>query len=55
MKTPLYAALDLHSRYSVLGSMDYDGNTQPKYALPPVRFCFAKTSKDCDRRSGRSI
>jgi transposase len=30
MKTPLYAALDLHSRYSVLGSMDYDGNTQPK-------------------------
>lgn len=30
MKTPLYAALDLHSRYSVLGSMDYDGNTGPK-------------------------
>jgi hypothetical protein len=23
MKTPLYAALDLHSRYSVLGSMDF--------------------------------
>ena len=34
MKTPLYAALDLHSRYSVLGSMDYDGNTQPKVRFP---------------------
>src|SRR6266404_5035 len=30
MKTPLYAALDLHSRYSVLGSMDHDGRTQPR-------------------------
>ena len=29
-KTPLYAALDLHSEHSVLGSMDYDGNNQPK-------------------------
>src|SRR5512140_3539242 len=37
MKTPLYAALDLHSRYSVLGSMDYDGNTQPKV-------CFATSA-----------
>src|SRR5437867_5265153 len=34
MKTPLYAALDLHSRYSVLGSMDYDGNSQPKERFP---------------------
>ena len=30
MKAPLYAALDLHSRYSVLGSMDHDGKTQPR-------------------------
>jgi len=30
MKTPLYAALDLHSRNSVLGSMDHDGQTQPR-------------------------
>ena len=30
MKTPVYAALDLHSRYSVLGSMDHDGKTWPK-------------------------
>ena len=30
MKAPLYAALDLHSRYSVLGSMDHDGRTQPR-------------------------
>lgn len=30
MKTPLYAALDLHSRFSVLGSMDHDGRTQPR-------------------------
>ena len=30
MKTPLYAALDLHSRYSVLGSMDHGGKTQPR-------------------------
>jgi len=28
MKTPLYAALDLHSRYSVLGSMDHEGKAQ---------------------------
>jgi len=28
MKTPLYAALDLHSRYSVLGSMDHEGRVQ---------------------------
>src|SRR6516164_9488936 len=30
MKRPIYAALDLHSRYSVLGSMDHDGRTQPR-------------------------
>jgi len=29
-KTPLYAALDLHSAYSVLGSMDHSGETQPR-------------------------
>ena len=28
MKRPLYAALDLHSAYSVLGSMDHSGKTQ---------------------------
>src|SRR5438045_2926787 len=28
--TPLYAALDLHSRHSVLGSLDHDGRTQPR-------------------------
>jgi transposase len=33
MKTPLYAALDLHSRHTVLGSMNHDGETQA-----PVRF-----------------
>ena len=30
MKKPIYAALDLHSRYSVLGSMDHDGKSWPK-------------------------
>jgi transposase len=30
MKTPIYAALDLHSGHSVLGSMDHDGNRQPR-------------------------
>jgi len=30
MKRPIYAALDLHSRRSVLGSMDHDGQTQPR-------------------------
>jgi hypothetical protein len=30
MKKPIYAALDLHSRYSVLGSMDRGGQTQPR-------------------------
>src|SRR5215470_3461559 len=30
MKKPIYAALDLHSRHSVLGSMDHDGQTQPR-------------------------
>ena len=30
MKTPLYAALDLHSRHCVLGSMDHNGRIQPK-------------------------
>lgn len=29
-KAPLYAALDLHSRYSVLGSMNHSGKTQPR-------------------------
>src|SRR6266508_6837357 len=33
MKRPIYAALDLHSRMSVLGSMDHEGQTQP-----PMRF-----------------
>ncbi len=26
-KSPVYAALDLHSRHSVLGSMDHGGKT----------------------------
>jgi len=30
MKTPLYAALDLHSRHCVLGSMDHNGRVQPR-------------------------
>jgi hypothetical protein len=30
MKRALYAALDLHSRYSVLGSMDHDGKTESR-------------------------
>src|SRR5213076_3116267 len=30
MKRPLYAALDLHSAFSVLGSMDHSGKTQPR-------------------------
>jgi transposase len=33
-KRPLYAALDLHSRYSVLGSMDHEGRTQPRMRFP---------------------
>src|SRR5213593_4073574 len=33
-KTPLYAALDLHSRHSVLGSMDHNGRTQPRMRFP---------------------
>jgi hypothetical protein len=37
MKTPLYAALDLHSGHSVLGSMDHDGRTQPR-----VRFATSE-------------
>jgi hypothetical protein len=28
--TPLYAALDLHTRQSVLGSVDHQGKTQPR-------------------------
>ena len=32
--TPLYAALDLHSRHSVLGSMDHNGRTQPRMRFP---------------------
>ena len=30
MKTPIYAALDLHTGQSVLGSMDHEGRTQPR-------------------------
>src|SRR2546423_170826 len=30
MKTPLYAALDLHSRHCVLGRMNHNGRMQPK-------------------------
>jgi len=38
MKTkPLYAALDLHSAHSVLGSMDHDGKSQGQ-----VRFATAE-------------
>jgi len=33
-KTPLYAAFDLHSCYSVLGSMDHEGNSQPRMRFP---------------------
>src|SRR5574338_1594349 len=29
-KKPLYSALDLHREHSLLGSMDHDGNNQPK-------------------------
>src|SRR6059058_5362669 len=34
MKRPIYAALDLHSGTSVLGSMDHDGQTQPRMRFP---------------------
>ena len=34
MKKPIYAALDLHSGHSVLGSMDHDGQTQPRMRFP---------------------
>ena len=34
MKKPIYAALDLHSRMSVLGSMDHEGQTQPRMRFP---------------------
>ena len=34
MRRPIYAALDLHSRYSVLGSMDHEGRTQPRMRFP---------------------
>src|SRR5881275_123948 len=34
MKRPIYAALDLHSRHSVLGSMDHNGRTQPRMRFP---------------------
>src|SRR5438552_5293267 len=30
MNTPLYAALDLHSRYSVLGSVDHEGRSESR-------------------------
>jgi hypothetical protein len=30
MKKPIYAALDLHSGHSVLGSMDHEGQAQPR-------------------------
>jgi hypothetical protein len=32
-KSPVYAALDLHSRHSVLGSMDHDRQTQPRTSV----------------------
>jgi transposase len=34
MKKAIYAALDLHSRMSVLGSMDHEGQTQPRMRFP---------------------
>ena len=33
-KSPVYAALDLHSRHSVLGSMHHDGQTQSRIRFP---------------------
>ena len=44
MKTPIYAALDLHSRHSLLGSMDHEGNNRPR-----IRFATTAetTSKSC--------
>src|SRR5213596_467245 len=44
--TPLYAALDLHTGQSVLGSMDHEGRTQPRvrFATQPdaLRFYVGK-------------
>ena len=34
MKTPICAALDLHSRYSVLGSMEHSGKVLPRVRFP---------------------
>ena len=33
-KKPVYAALDLHSRYSVLGSMEHGGKTGERMRFP---------------------
>ena len=54
MKKPIYAALDLHSRQSVLGNMSHEGQTQP-----PMRFSteanILRTQVERLRRKGRPL
>jgi len=42
MKTPLYAALDLHTVFSVLGSMDHGGKLHPRVRFATQRELLRK-------------
>lgn len=55
MKRPIYAALDLHSRMSVLGSMDHEATRSRGYVSRLKQlFCEHKWS-GCGEGGGRFI
>jgi hypothetical protein len=55
MKSPLYAALDLHSRYSVLGSMDHEGKSEPRKRFATEAKILRAEVEGLKKRSDRSI
>jgi hypothetical protein len=52
-KSPVYAALDLHSRHSVLGSMEHGGKMGARIHLRPRQRHFAPRSLDYGKPSAR--
>jgi len=53
-KSPVYAALDLHSRHSVLGSMEHGGKTGARMRLISAlswRWASRQFKRPCDGKS----
>ena len=54
-RTPLYAALDLHSRYSVLGSWIMRVKRKGVRVLQRPGRCLRGMCKGCEERTDQSI